>query len=369
MKAVVLHGIGDLRLDEVPAPTADPGSVVVQIISSPVWNYLPEIMDGRREYPLTFPFTFGTYAVARVHAVGPDITYIQPGQLVFCDAMIYLRDSPQNFFVLGYHGGYTPQERKVSSTYWRDGCFADLVRWPAENVHIVDEALLAKHGVAPAQLAEVAAIGPAMGAANAIGITPGETVLVLPSTGFFSSAAITAVLALGANVVAGGRSQASLDAMHRDIYDNDPRITTVVLTGDTETDAASLRAATPHGRGAHAYIDFTPPMVKGAEATHIVAGLRALQRGGRCCFAGVILDNVALPYRHIMDNQLMIKGAFACHREDTAQVLRLIEGGVLKLKKHVLGPYPLDKYKETLQLAEESRGFVKMVCFGVEGVA
>ncbi|CAK7224250.1 hypothetical protein SEUCBS140593_005511 [Sporothrix eucalyptigena] len=360
MNAVVLHGIGDLRLDKVPPPTADPGSVVVQVISTPVWNYLPEIMDGRRTYPLTFPFTFGTYAVGRVHAVGPDIAYIQPGQLVFCDAMVYLRDSPQNFLVLGYHGGYTAQERKVSATYWRDGCFADFVRWPAENVHIVDEALLAKNGVLPAQLAEVAAIGPAMGAANSIDVTPGETVLVMPSTGFFSSSAITAVLALGANVVAGGRSQMTLDEMHHDVFGSDPRITTVVLTGDIEKDIAALIAATPHCRGAHAYIDFTPPMVKGADATHIVTGLKALQRGGRCCFAGVILDDVALPYKHIMDNQLMIKGAFACHREDTAQVLRLIEGGVLKLKKQVLGPYSLGKYKETLQLAEESRGFTKM---------
>ncbi|KAL1895237.1 hypothetical protein Sste5346_005382 [Sporothrix stenoceras] len=364
MKALVLHGIKDLRLDEVPVPTADPGSVVISMVASPVWNYLPEIMDGRRVYPLTFPFTFGTYAVGRVKAVGPDITYIKPGQLVFCDAMIYLRDSPTNFFVLGYHGGYTPEERTVSSTYWKDGCFADLVRWPAENVHVVDEGLLAKHNVPIEQLAEVAAVGPAMGAANSIGVKAGETVFILPSTGFFSSSAITAVLGLGANVVAGGRSKESLDRM-LEYFDNDPRITPVVLSGDADRDSAALRAATPHGRGADAYIDFSPPMA--ANNTHIIAGLKALKRAGRCCFAGVILDNVALPYYYIMDNALTIKGAFACHREDTAQVLRLIEGGNIKLRKDIIGPYSLADYKETLVLAEESRGFSKMVVFKGKG--
>ena len=40
MKALVLHGPGDLRLDEVPKPTASPGSVVVRVIAAPLWDYV-----------------------------------------------------------------------------------------------------------------------------------------------------------------------------------------------------------------------------------------------------------------------------------------------------------------------------------------
>jgi threonine dehydrogenase-like Zn-dependent dehydrogenase len=192
--------------------------------------------------------------------------------------MVHLRDDPTKFFVLGYHGGYTPEERKVSSGYWKDGCFAEFARFPAENAHVIDERLLAKQNISTQQLAEVASVGPAMGAANAINVKAGETVLVMPSTGFFSSNAITAALGLGANVVAGSRNKESLDHLLR-FFENSERIKPVVLSGDTDKDTASILAATPHGKGADAYIDFSPPMA--AKNTHIMAGLKALKRNGR----------------------------------------------------------------------------------------
>lgn len=235
-------------------------------------------MDGTRGYPHSFPFTFGTHAVGRIKAVGPDVSSLKPGQLVFCDAMIYLRDEPTNFFVLGYFGGLNPEEQKVSFGYWKDGCFAEFARFPAENAHVIDEKALAKRNIVLEQLAEVASVAPAMGAANAINIKAGETVIVMPSTGFFSSSAITAVLGLGANVVAGSRNKESLGQL-LEFFDNDEHIVPVVLSGDAESDTASILAATPHSKGADAYIDFSPPMA--ANNTHIIAGLKALKRNGR----------------------------------------------------------------------------------------
>lgn len=40
MKALVLHGLNDLRLDDIPEPTAGPGSIIISVIASPVWDYL-----------------------------------------------------------------------------------------------------------------------------------------------------------------------------------------------------------------------------------------------------------------------------------------------------------------------------------------
>lgn len=53
MKALVLHGPGDLRLEQVLKPTASPGSVVVRVIASPVWGYVvrckqdPQYMESK----------------------------------------------------------------------------------------------------------------------------------------------------------------------------------------------------------------------------------------------------------------------------------------------------------------------------------
>jgi threonine dehydrogenase-like Zn-dependent dehydrogenase len=65
-----------------------------------------------------------------------------------------------------------------------------------------------------------------------------------------------------------------------------------------------------------------------------------------------------------MENGLTIKGAFACRREDTAQTIKLIEAGNLKLRKNVLGPFPLDDFSSTMELAEKSGGWDKMVVLG-----
>jgi threonine dehydrogenase-like Zn-dependent dehydrogenase len=39
--------------------------------------------------------------VGRVEEVGPDVGFLEPGKLVFCDHIVYLRDAPECRFVLG----------------------------------------------------------------------------------------------------------------------------------------------------------------------------------------------------------------------------------------------------------------------------
>jgi uncharacterized protein YbjT (DUF2867 family) len=138
---------------------------------------------------------------------------------------------------------------------------------------------LERNGITPNQLCELASIIPAIGAVNSIGITAGEKVLVLPATGFFSSTAIVAALALGARVVAGSRSKEKLEALVKHFGEDGKRITPVVLTGDVSVDTAAPRAATPGGRGADAHIHYSPAVA--AKTTHIEAGFLALKRYGR----------------------------------------------------------------------------------------
>ena len=220
---------------------------------------------------------------------------------MFCDYVVRLGDAPAERIVLGklhfiivyrrnlllingdftkgYYGGQTVKEQKLSSRYWKDGFFAEYARFPTENVHPLDEISLERNGLKPNQLCELASIIPVVGAVNSINITAGETVLVLPATGFFSSTAVVAALALGAKAVAGSRSKEKLDALVKHFREDGNRLTSVVLTGNVQIDTAALRAATPGGKGADAYIDYSPAVA--AKTTHIEAGLLALKRHGR----------------------------------------------------------------------------------------
>lgn len=100
MKALTLHGSNDLRLEEVPLPAPDPGTVIVRVLAAPVWDYIPEVISGARDYPLKMPLIFGTCCVGRIEQAGPD-TILKPGQLVFCDYIVRLRESPDQRIVLG----------------------------------------------------------------------------------------------------------------------------------------------------------------------------------------------------------------------------------------------------------------------------
>lgn len=80
----------------------------------------------------------------------------------------------------------------------KDGCFAEYAHFPTENVHAINEQRIANLGVTPAQLCEISGVMSAVGAANAIHVRPGETVLIMPGTGFCSPSAIVGALGLGA---------------------------------------------------------------------------------------------------------------------------------------------------------------------------
>ncbi|MCJ1386709.1 hypothetical protein MMC17_009835 [Xylographa soralifera] len=379
MKALVLHGPGDLRLEEVPKPVASPGSIVVRVIASPLWDYVSNVVDGSMKFPHAYPLIFGTCCVGRIDEVGDDAASLEPGQLVFCDHIVYARDAPAHRIVLGYHGGHSVQERKLSSGGWKHGCWAEYARIPAENAHVVDEELMAQRSVTPAQLTEISSVMSAIGAANSIQVRAGETVIVMPATESFSSSAIVAALGLGANVVAVSRSKDKLDAMINHFGEDGKRIVSVTLTDHVAQDSAALRAATPGGRGADAYIDFSSNGP--AQGSHIQAGLLALKRHGRsvtpsskhkrakgltmfmcrCCLAGAVPENVPLPYLTIRVNCLTIRGSFAQVREDVECTIRLIEAGNLKLRKIVAGEFSLKDHAPAMQLAKECAGWEQMV--------
>lgn len=72
-------------------------------------------------------------------------------------------------------------------------------------------------------------------------------------------------------------------------------------------------------------------------------------------------NDISLPYIKIRLNQLKIIGSFAQSRENIAQTIRLIEIGRLKLRKVIGGEFGLEECNKALELANEVRGWEKIV--------
>src|SRR3984893_14198107 len=83
-KAWRLHAHNDLRFDDVETPKPAADGVVVEIQAGMVLSYTGKVLSGSVPYSLPpMPFVPGTNAIARVVAVGSNVTHVRAGDRVF----------------------------------------------------------------------------------------------------------------------------------------------------------------------------------------------------------------------------------------------------------------------------------------------
>ena len=84
MRAAILRGPGDLRIDAVPEPVPGPGEVVLNIGAA--LSCGTDVKSVRRGHPSIagYPSRLGHEFAGVVHAVGPGVTTVGPGDRVFC---------------------------------------------------------------------------------------------------------------------------------------------------------------------------------------------------------------------------------------------------------------------------------------------
>lgn len=202
------------------------------------------------------------------------------------------------------------------------------------------------------------------GGLSEIDVGPGDTVIVAPATGRFGGAAVTVALALGATVVAAGRNATTLSSISQ-AFGHTGRIRTVQLSGVVEADTKALKAAAGNsGKGADAYIDFSPPEAVGS--THIEACIKALRTKGRAALMGGIWGKVQIDYQAVMLGSLRIQGRFMYEREGVERFIRMVEKGNLKVGAkdtgiQTVGRYKLQEIEEALVTAEKESGWGKQV--------
>ncbi|KAH8667450.1 isopropanol dehydrogenase [Tricladium varicosporioides] len=364
-RALVLNSTSQPpSLETSPIPTATAGSIIVKVLGLSVLPYLSSILDGTLPYALTTPLVPGSSCIGRVHDVGPDALTLKKGDLVYCDITVRARDEPDKAFLMGLHGGAA---MKLMEGEWRNGTFAEYAKFPMENCFVLDEEVLFRNmGVEVEDLCTISNFLVPFGGLTEIKIAPGDTVIVAPATGKFGGGAVTTALAMGASVVACGRNEKTLTAMAK-IFSHTGRFTTLILTGDVPTDTAEIVSASRNGgKGADAFIDFSP--ASAVSSTHIAAALGALKIGGRAAFMGGIPGNIEIPYGLVMMKNLRIQGRFMYSRETIVKFIKMIEKGNLRLGGigtgwETVGRFSFEGIEEAIKLAAEETGWGRQVVF------
>jgi alcohol dehydrogenase len=331
-----------LELVSVEMPSVHAGSVLVRMEAAPVLSYFSTYAAGKLPYWYPDrPFTPGTNGVGVVAAVGADVHHVRPGQRVFVHPHLVANeivDEPAQ--VLIGLTGISPNSGPMLAD-WADGTFAEHVLMPASTVAPLE----GLEAFPPERLASLGKFSVPLGGLLRGRLAQGETLIVNGATGYFGSAAVLLGVALGAErVIALGRSKDALAAVARVAG---PRVTSVTLSEDIETDVAAIRAAAGP-RGPHIAFD----QVGGAtEPNSTLAALGALRRGGRMVLMGSMSATLPIDYGLFMQNDWELIGNFM-YRPDAFRILAsLVRCGLLDLAAVRVKTYPLEELPAAAETA------------------
>ncbi|KAI9928481.1 hypothetical protein MW887_002526 [Aspergillus wentii] len=330
------------------------GSALVRITAAAILPYHNAIYTSQRTSSLPKPLIPGFSAIGRIAAVGRDATLLKPGQLVYVDCVVRARDDPSCFFLSAIYEGGSEGSKMLMRDAWRDGTFAEYARVPVENCIVLKEdRLCAGLGYAEQDLAYMAYMLVPYGGLRDIQLQAGETIIVCPATGFYSSLGVQVAVAMGARVVAAGRNAEKMAALKGEIERHMPgaEIEMMTMTGDEDEDAGALRVF-----GADAVLDMTPSTA--GMATHTKSAIKALRRGGRVSLMGST-KNISVA--EIMMNDITLKGKMMYEREAVVQFVKMVERGLFPMDCIETKAFSLENWKEGLYMGGKHNGIGKCV--------
>lgn len=279
MRATVYHGVGDIRVDEVPRPTAGVGEAVIRVTLTTICGTDLHIVRG--EYPVRQGLVIGHEPVGVVHELGPGVTGYAVGDRVLVGAITPCGQCRAclsgQLSQCGHGGGYE------AIGGWRfgntiDGAQAEYLRVPHAQANLakIPDGLRDEQVVL---LADIASTG--FSGAESGRVQIGDAVVVLAQGPIGLSATAGAKL-MGATLVIG-------------VDGDDARLATarrmgadVVLDHRAVDVAAEVQRLT--GGGADVAIE-----ALGTPDTFATA-LRCLRPGGRLSSLGVYSGKLEIPY-------------------------------------------------------------------------
>lgn len=238
MRAVVLYGKEDLRMEEMAVPMPGPGEIVVRIAAALTCGTdLKVYRRGYHAMMLKPPIPFGHEHAGTVYAVGNGVTKFAVGDRVValnsapCDACYFCKRDQQNL---------------CEDLLFNNGAYADFIRIPARIVE--KNTLLIPDGVAFEHAALTEPLACAVRGLEESNVKPGDSMVVIgagPIGLFF----IHVAALMGCDVLAVVKREDQAQTA-RELGAKQTHI-----LKDGEATVAAVRALTPCGRGADIVIE------------------------------------------------------------------------------------------------------------------
>jgi L-iditol 2-dehydrogenase len=331
MRAAVLLGAGQVRLEERSAPQPGPGEVLVDVRSVGVCGSDVHYYEHGRigHFVVDAPLVLGHEAAGVITALGDGVSGLRVGQRVSVEPGVPDRSCPQ---CLAGRYNLCPAMR-FFATPPIDGAFAEQVVVHQAFAHPVPDSMSDD----AAALLEPLSVG--IWACRRGGVGPGSRVLVT-GAGPIGLVAVQSALAFGATEVV--------------VSDVNPaRLELARSFGATEVvDARSSSVLDVAPAGVLLECSGFPPAIS--------EGIRALDRAGRAVLVGMGGDEVPLPLSVVQERELEVTGTFR-YANTWPTAIALVSAGRVDLDSLVTGHYALAEAEASLTVGRSDPTSVKVV--------
>lgn len=334
MKAAVLHGIGDCRIEDVSLPTRRAeDEVIVQVKSCGVCGSDVHYYTHGRigDFIVESPMILGHECAGIVTELGSAVTNLELGDRVAIEPGWPCRKCP--FCKSGKYNLCPDVEFYATPPY--DGAFAEYVRAPADFCFKLPDNVSTDAG------AMVEPLSTGLQTAKRGGVEPGDTVFIAGS-GPIGLMCLQAAKAFGATRLI----ISDLVASRLELADRLGATATVNLT---ETTAVEVVRELTGGLGADVCLDAAgaPQATKDAMA--------AVKSGGVVVLVGMAPEaNVELDMLDPIIREYDLRGVFR-YANVHAQAVALLGGGLVDVESMITQRFTLEQAPEAVDFAEKNK--------------
>jgi L-iditol 2-dehydrogenase len=328
MRASLLYGIRDLRLEALPLPTPASGEVLLRVASvgvcgSDVHYYL----EGRiGDQVATEPIVIGHEFSAWVAGLGAGVEGVKVGQLVAVDPAIHCGACE-----LCQHGhpNLCPHVR-FCGTPPIDGVFREYTVMPAENCFPLPQTL------SPAEGAMLEPLGIAIHGVDLAHLRPGYTVAVL---GAGPIGLLTAAVARAAGA---GEIYMTEPLAHRRQFALD-YVADAALNPDDADVVAEIGCLTG-GRGVDVVFE-----AAGAPETPVQAAA-VTRAGGKVLLIGIPSDDTTTFTASVIRRKGLTIKLVRRMKHTYPRAIRLVDTGTVDVKSLVTHTFPLERIVDAFEM-------------------
>ncbi|MBI4241286.1 MAG: alcohol dehydrogenase catalytic domain-containing protein [Candidatus Rokubacteria bacterium] len=313
MKAAVLHGPRDLRIESATVPAPAPGEVLVRVKAAGLCGTDYRIWSGDR--PVRYPLIMGHEFIGEVAAVGAGVTHLMPGDRVAvepnysCGSCALCREGNRNLCA-----------KRTAVGIDVSGGFAQFARLPARCCW------LAPAGLTEEQLLLTEPLAVMVRAVARAEVKPGATAAVV-GAGTLGLLGLQVLRARGARVLVVGRTDRRLS-----------------LARQLGAEAVHALAAGPGSEAARAFSgrEGVDVVVETAGTPEAVAGAIELARpGGRVVLTGLPHEPSQVHFFWVVRHELTLVGSMI-YQDEFPEAMRLLHDGAVTVAPLVTHRFPLD---------------------------